>query len=342
MDVKLGNLKIRTDKDIHLRSLKTDVEFVTSDELVETKELLEKTREELTATREELTETEATLDATRGELAETEKELADAIAAQIKAVPLEVTANGTYTANDKEAFNPVSVKVASIIKRTIDKTKDAGVLFKNCQYTDMTHLIEYNDTENATIFTGMFQGCSASVNFPLLNTDKATMMYQMHSGCLKMEVAPSYNMANVVDVQGMFNGCTALKSVKGYDVRNVYTFSRTFNACSALEEVYFKNIKVNLQVGSGTAWGHLLTLESLIYLIGELIQQKVVRTLTIGSANLEKLANVYVRLIEITDEMREQDDLIDEKMPFELCEITDEGAMLITEYALQKNWQIAG
>ena len=64
------------------------------------------------------------------------------------------------------------------------------------------------------------------------------------------------------------------------------------------------------------------------------------RTLTVGFVNLEKLENIYVRTIAITDEMRAEDDLIDEKLPFEVCDSTDEGAVLISDYIREKNWQL--
>ena len=102
-----------------------------------------------------------------------------------------------------------------------------------------------------------------------------------------------------------------------------------------------KNIKVNLQVGLGTSWGHLLTVDSLLHLCKELINVGESKTLTVGTANLEKLANIYVKTIDITDEMRAEDDLIDSKLPFEVCESTDDGAMLITSYVTQKNWKLA-
>ena len=139
----------------------------------------------------------------------------------------------------------------------------------------------------------------------------------------------------------MFNYCSALTSVPQFDVRNVVNLGNTFWACRALTDVRIRNIKANLQVGNGTSWGHLLTVDSLVHLIYELRDTGSSKTLTVGSANLEKLADVYVKLIDITDEMRVEDDLIDEKLPFVICESTDEGAILITDYVAAKNWALA-
>ena len=119
---------------------------------------------------------------------------------------------------------------------------------------------------------------------------------------------------------------------------SVTSNNNMFYLCSALTNCFLRNIKVNLTVGSGTTYGHLLTLESLLFMIKELINVGSSRTFTIGTANLNKLTNVYVKTIEITDEMRAEDEYIDLKLPFEVCESTDEGARLITSYVTSKKW----
>jgi len=139
----------------------------------------------------------------------------------------------------------------------------------------------------------------------------------------------------------MLSRCEALVNVPSYDLRSATTLSDMFRNCVALTECRIKNIGAKLQVGSGSTYGHLLTVESLVHMIGELRTKTSSTTFTIGTTNLEKLANVYVRTIEITDEMRAEDDLIDEKLPFEVCESTDEGATLITDYVGFKNWELA-
>lgn len=179
-----------------------------------------------------------------------------------------------------------------------------------------TGLIKYSDISNVTSTYNMFRGCSALTEVPLLDT------------------------SNVTDMTYMFYECGSLYVVPSFDTRNVINMFNMFYACTQLIECWIKNIKTSLQVGSGTDYGHLLTVDSLVHLIYELRDTGSSKTLTVGSANLEKLANVYVRLIDITDEMRAEDDLIDEKLPFEVCESTDEGAMLITDYAYMKKWNI--
>ena len=189
--------------------------------------------------------------------------------------------------------------------------------------------------------THMFGSCTNLTSVPLFDTSNVTSMNGMFNNCTSLITVPLFDTSSVTNMNTMFNNCTSLTTVPLFDTTSVTGANNMFYNCSSLTECWLRNIKANLQVGSGTSWGHLLTLDSLIHLIKECRDTGSQKTLTIGRANLEKIANVYVRLIDITDEMRAEDNLIDEKLPFEVCESTDEGAMLITDYAAEKNWAIA-
>jgi hypothetical protein len=157
-----------------------------------------------------------------------------------------------------------------------------------------------------------------------------------------LRATPFFETKNVTWASYMFSGCSSLEYVPAYDLRGTTgnACNNMFNVCTNIKEIHMKNIGANLQVGSGDTYGHLLTVDSLIHLIGELRDTGSTKTFTVGNVNLEKLTNVYVKPIDITDEMRAEDDLIDEKLPFVVCESTDEEAVLITEYVTHKNWEI--
>ena len=169
---------------------------------------------------------------------------------------------------------------------------------------------------------------------------KASYLNGLFYNCTSLTTVPLFDTSKVTDMNSMFYGCTSLTTVPLFDTSKVTNMSSMFDRCTSLTECWLRNIKTTLQVGSGTSYGHLLTLDSLIHLIYECRDTGSLKTLTVGTANLEKLANVYVRTIPITDEMRAEDAYIDEKLPFEVCESTDEGAMLIVDYAVEKNWSI--
>ena len=145
---------------------------------------------------------------------------------------------------------------------------------------------------------------------------------------------------NVTGLWYTWGGCPKLRKIPRLDLQSCNTIDTPFNGCSALEEVYFCNIRASLQVASGTTYGHMLTVESLIHLIKELRDVGSAKKLTIDTVNIEKLANVYVKTIDITDDMRAADPFIDQKLPFAICESTDEGAMHIVDYAKLKNWDV--
>ena len=258
--------------------------------------------------------------------------------------PITITENGTYTAEDCDGYSPVTVEVQEknqheVVKMIVDAVGNANNFFLNSKLEDMTNYLHYDTMENAISTNGAFMGSSVE-RIPSMNFNKATNFTNMFNNATNLKEVGVLDTPKVTSFTQAFLNCTSLEKILGLDFRSctgtLYMFTQTKN----LTECYIKNIKTNVQVGS-SSWGTLLSRESLIHLIKELRDTGTLLTLTIGSVNLEKLANIYVRTIEITDEMREQDDLIDEKLPFELCESTDEGAMLITDYVALKNWSLA-
>jgi hypothetical protein len=85
-----------------------------------------------------------------------------------------------------------------------------------------------------------------------------------------------------------------------------------------------------MQIASGSTYGHLLTVDSLVGIIQELVNVNASKTLTIGAANLAKLNGLYCKVIDDTTE----------KITMELCESTDEGAITLKEYAALKRWTL--
>ena len=229
-------------------------------------------------------------------------------------------------------------------------------MFNGCRQLTTVPLF---DTSNVSDMTNMFNMCTQLTTVPLFDTSKVVNMYYMFNYCTQLTTVPLFNTSNVVNMFGMFVNCTKLKTVPLFDTSKVVTMynmfgnctqlttvplfdmskvsdmANMFNGCAKLTEVWIKNIKVNLQVGSGTSWGHLLTVDSLVHLCQELVNVGSSRTLTVGSANLTKLASVYVKLT-----VPEAEDTTG-KLPCEVCESTGEGAMLIEDYIALKHWQLA-
>lgn len=265
--------------------------------------------------------------------------------------PLTVTENGTYDGGFEGdiqiGYSPVTVKIeglvtkAQALKGLVDARQQANQLFQSADMSveELKEYLEFNVTENAKTFQHMFL-YSKVTEIPPFDISKATELDSTFMVCSKLKVLPMLDTAHIVNFNSVINQSAGINVIPSWDVRSGTNFNGAFSSNYNMKEIWWRNIKANLQVGSGNSWGSQLTLESLIHLIKELRDTGTLLTFTVGSANLNKLANIYVRTIEITDEMREQDDLIDEKLPFELCESTDEGATLITQYVFAKNWQL--
>ena len=227
------------------------------------------------------------------------------------------------------------------------------------KYTNLTELFkatadairakkQTTDPIVADSFPEEIEGITTSGNSPEADLalklweerSKASDIVYMFQGCSSLTTVPLFDTSNTTVMSLVFYNCSSLTTVPSFDIRKVTNIAGMFYNCSSLTDCYLRNIKANIIVSNSSTWGNLLTLDSLIHLIKECRDTGSQKTLTIGSVNLEKLADTYVRTVEVTDEMRAEDDLIDEKLPFELCESTDEGAMHIVDYAATKHWTV--
>ena len=225
--------------------------------------------------------------------------------------------------------------------------KNMKSMFTGCSNLTNLDLSNFN-TSNVKDMSLMFNGCQKlnSINLHNFDTSNVSDMNQMFYNCYVLENldTTNFNTSNVTNIRNMFYNCSKLKTIPfDLDLISVTNNNNMFYQCKELTNVTLKNIKVNLIIGSGTVYGHLLTIDSLLNTFKELhdTPESTTKTLTIGSANREKIANTYVKLVTITDEMRAEDEYIDNKKPFVVCESTDEGAMPIAEYITSKNWQLA-
>lgn len=251
----------------------------------------------------------------------------------LKSVPLFDTSKVT---NMSYMFKDCS-SLTSVPLFNTGKVTTMNYMFYNCKKLTDVPLF---DTSNVTNMGYMFRSCESLTEVPLLNTSNVTNMTYMFSSCDALTTVPLFDTRKVMNITSMFDSCDALTVIPALDFRGVTAPSSAFNGLKNITEIWIKNIGAGLTLSNGTTYGNLLTVDSLVHLCYELRDIGASRTLTIGSANLEKLANVYVKLVDITDAMRAEDDLIDKKLPFVVCDSTDEGATLISDYVSFKNWAL--
>lgn len=202
------------------------------------------------------------------------------------------------------------------------------------------------DTSRIISMRYMFGDCEWLTTIPTFDTSQVSDMQGMFDNCRQLINIPMFDTSQVRDMMYMFRYCTELTTIPALDMRRVIRAEDMFEHCRSMTDIHVRNIQTSLTVGSGSStdmysgYGYFLTVSSLTHLIYELRDTGSAKTFGVGHDNINKLANVYVKLVDITDEMRAEDDLIDEKLPFIVCESTDEGACLIEDYMSFKNWNL--
>ena len=155
-------------------------------------------------------------------------------------------------------------------------------------FTDLTGILQYNDTENVTDLSSMFYNCRYLTTIPLLNTSNATSMVSMFASCNNLLEVPLFDISKVVSTDygliGMFAECSALKEIPAFDVSTAKNLDSIFSSCSGLTAIHMTGMKVNFDISASTKFTHAALLEILNNL-GSAAGQ----TLTMGQENLNKL-----------------------------------------------------
>lgn len=191
----------------------------------------------------------------------------------------------------------------------------------------------YFDTSKGESFREMFKECPSLISVPLYDTSNGENFREMFCDCTSLVSIPELDTSKGTDFRDMFKNCTELTSIPKLDFLNAEDTEHVgapFNGCVKLTHLRLYNITKSVAIGTET-YGQLLDVDSLVHAIKELHETGEIKTLTIGSVNLEKISNLYCKVIDDTTV----------KIEMELCDSTDDGAMTLAEYAALKSWELA-
>lgn len=254
-------------------------------------------------------------------------------------------------------------KVAEVVLNIPNAESCNSMLSQNYGLTKI-HLIT---SDKLTNISSIFANSNIPSDLIITNTENVKNVSNMFRNSRNIYIIPNFNFKNVIDASSFIYQNISVKKLPNIFGNRVTNFSYSCYAATALKEceldllsctnntamlhnckeltnLKLHNIKINTTIGTGTSWGTKLTKESLIFCIKELWSYKdttTKRTLTMSTPSKTLIADIYVKLITPTQEQIEADPYINNKLPCEVCESTDEGAMTITAYANLKNWTIA-
>ena len=269
-------------------------------------------------------------------------------------VPVPDLSATTATADDvftgKKFYNAqgefVDGTYKDIMQRYIDFKKNCDSLFYNFTDTDMNWANKLDTSQIKTMYR-TFGWCRniSTLNLNNYRTPNVTSVDSLFYYCDLLETLDisNFDTSNCLNFNMMFSNDSKLKTVYGtLNLINATKISNMLRSVQSLENITLKNIKLSLEMGTSSIFGTKLSNETLINTFKELwdLTGATSQTLTLSTTSKNNIANIYVKLIEATDEMRAEDPYIDNKKPCVVCESTDEGAMTLTEYAILKNWAI--
>ena len=164
------------------------------------------------------------------------------------------TKTGTTEPINAQDFSDKILNISSggnTLKNLLDATKSTKYLFNSYEGNDIPNLIQYNDTENVTNMSYMYQWCK-STNFPQLNMSKVTNVSYMFYNCKNIVTAPNLNLSSVQNCESVFRDCVNLTTCEISDFSNATNINGLFATCRKL-----KNTASNLTTPKVTNTGFM-------------------------------------------------------------------------------------
>lgn len=262
---------------------------------------------------------------------------------------LDLTSFNTEKVDSMAAMFDDCINLTSLDLSSFDTSNVTNMnsMFHNCSKLTSLDLSNFN-TSKVILMNGAFNNCKklTSLDLSNWNTSEVSNMGSMFRYCSSLTSLnlSSFNTKNVTTMTNLFDGCTKLSDIVGsMDLIKATSLTNFCTGCPDLTNVTLKNIKKSITLGSGTSYGTKLSNATLINTIQQLwdLTGSTSQTLTLSTTSKENIANIYVKLVDVTDEMLATDPNAGNKKPCVVCESTDEGAMTITEYLISKNWSLA-
>lgn len=292
------------------------------------------------------------------------EEYADAIDTLTKPQgTLDITENGEYDVTEYASAN-VNVSSENDTLKTFLAFYQCDRLFNKFYQPTFRHInsdilsdiIPYDSTSEVTSMDMMFrENVNLTTFLSPFTTRKVTSIAYMFSSCVNltdvsfpdvMDISSAYDafygctsLRNLSMPKGckirafsnFVNGCTNLLNFPAIDLRNVTGTHNAFKNCSSLTSFLAYGMKEDLDISYST----LLDVQALVTILSNCQVLQFKRTLTMGSTLLAKLDGVYVK--ETGVELYEGITC----RPCVICESTDEGAMLATDYMTSKGWSVS-
>ncbi len=241
---------------------------------------------------------------------------------------IEITENGTHDVTQYASAN-VNVASGGEDRLPIFLTARGGnYLFYNWDDTK-NDKVSFNDTKDMTTLNFGFANSYQMTTHPNINLENLTSASNCFNNCNKLIEINLPTTKKVTGFSDFINNCSVLEKIT-IDCRSATNVTNTFTRAS-LKYVCAIGIKISFSISSSTKF----TASDLVTTMSNCQVITTTQTLTMGSTNLAKLDGVYVK--ETGVEPYEGITV----RPCVICESTDEGAMLATDYFTGKGWTLA-